>query len=55
MIFRVMVLGCLLAVTQRAVNATEIYRTAAQPESAPKYTPRWRMAASGGSASNCFD
>ncbi|WP_421144322.1 substrate-binding periplasmic protein [Aeromonas dhakensis] len=38
MIFRVMVLGCLLAVTQRAVSATEIYRTAAQPESAPKYT-----------------
>ncbi len=37
MIFRVMVLGCLLAVAHRAVSATEIYRTAAQPESAPKY------------------
>ncbi|WP_270827030.1 substrate-binding periplasmic protein [Aeromonas sp. Y318-1] len=38
MIFRVMMLGCLLAVAHRAVSATEIYRTAAQPESAPKYT-----------------
>ena len=46
MIFRVMVLGCLLAVAHRAVSATEIYRTAAQPESAPN-TSRWRMAASG--------
>ena len=54
MIFRVMVLGCLLAVAHRAVSATEIYRTAAQPESAPKYI---QMADGriGDSASSCFD
>ena len=52
MIFRVMVLGCLLAVAHRAVSATEIYRTAAQP--APKYI---QMADGriGDSASSCFD